>query len=126
VLKLIPLPLEFTYGCIFRPDILLLGIYKCLLYILVGCATMVYLKIGDKMIIRLFRVEGALQYEVEFIGELDYEKAKNEVASTIKVIGEKVKNFGFCSQCKRAKIITPFYYLADNETIMLLCGLHRR
>jgi hypothetical protein len=78
------------------------------------------------MIIRLFRVEGALQYEVEFVGELDYEKAKNEVASTIKVISEKVKNFGYCSQCKRAKIITPFYYLVDNETIMLLCGMHRR
>jgi hypothetical protein len=87
---------------------------------------MVYHRIGDKMIIRLFRIEGALQYEVEFISELDYEKAKNELASTIKLLAEKVKNFGFCSQCKRAKIITPFYYLRDSETIMLLCGMHRR
>ena len=87
---------------------------------------MVYLRIGVKMIIRLFQEEGSLKYEVEFVDELDYDKAKNEVASTIKLLAEKVKNFGYCSQCKRAKVITPFYYLADNDTIMLLCGMHRR
>ena len=78
------------------------------------------------MNIRIYTQQGSLQFGSQEIKELTLEMAKNNKNESIKLISERVKDFGYCSQCKNLKVITPYYYIHDDNTIMLLCGLHRR